>query len=111
MTDSTGHKQVSDSQTNHHGNTEVPSSGNLNSVEILHDTKPQVYIGDATMDKDGTINLNLRRTADGINTSGQIKYRPGTKDYDLVFCHLGGIKPGEVKLVKPFEDNESCQKK
>ncbi|MBS1999030.1 MAG: hypothetical protein JSS86_22040, partial [Cyanobacteria bacterium SZAS LIN-2] len=106
MTDSAGRKQVSDSQSHNRGSSDVPPSGNLNSVEILHDTKPQVYIGDATMDKDGTINLNLRRTADGINTSGQIKYRPGTKDYDLVFCHLGGIKPGEVKLVKPFEDKE-----
>jgi hypothetical protein len=111
MTDSSGRQPISDATSHKKGNTEAQGTSTLNSVEILHGAKPQVYIGDATMDQDGTINLNLRRTTDGINTSGHIKYRPGSKDYDVVLCHLGGIKPGEVKLVKPFDDNESCQKK
>jgi len=109
MSDSTKRPQANDSKV--HPQAEAQHPSHINSVEILTGTKPQVYIGDATMDPDGTLVLNMRKTADGIHTSGRLRYKPGTKDYDEVLCHIGGIKPGEVKLVKPFEDDEHCEKK
>jgi hypothetical protein len=80
------------------------SATHLNSVDIMKGSKPPVFIGDATMDKDGTINLNLRRTADGVEANAQLHYKPDNKLYQEIYCHLGGIKPGQTKLVTPFED-------
>jgi|GEM_PF-2655177 len=112
---------MSDTSNRHSGNddhahpqdkADTDHSTQLSSVEILRDAKTPVYIGDATMDKDGTINLHMRRTADGIHTNGMFRYKPGTKDYDEVFCHIGGIRPGETKLVKPFEEaDKACVQK
>jgi hypothetical protein len=61
-------------------------------------------IGDAWLDENGTINVRLRRTTDGINISGAVKYPIGDKNYDQVMKHLGGLKPGETKLVPPWKD-------
>jgi hypothetical protein len=58
-----------------------------------------VIIGDAKMMEDGTIIMNLRRTADGENVSGIVKYRTNSRDYKEVLDHLGGMRPGETKLV------------
>jgi hypothetical protein len=50
----------------------------LKSAGFAEDAKKiePVVIGDAKMLEDGTIIINLRRTADGINVSGIIKYVP-----------------------------------
>jgi len=66
--------------------------------------KPVVMIGDATMAEDGTITLNMRRTADGMNVSGTIKYSPRDPHYQEVLDHIGGLKPGETKLVPAWPD-------
>jgi hypothetical protein len=63
-----------------------------------------VVIGDAKMLEDGTIIINLRRTADGINVSGIIKYPINNRDYKEVLDHLGGMRPGETKLVPAWDD-------
>jgi hypothetical protein len=67
--------------------------------------KPVIMIGDATMAQDGTITINLRRTADGINVTGRLKYAPDDRDYRQVLDHIGGMKPGETKLVPAWPDN------
>jgi len=67
-------------------------------------TKTQAYIGDASMDKHGAINIHLRQTADGQPTSAHLHYLPGTKEFEEVLSHIGGIRPGETKLVKPFDE-------
>ena len=59
----------------------------------------RVIIGDAQMQEDGTILVNLRRTADGINVTGIVRYPTSHPNYKEVLDHIGGMKPGEVKLV------------
>jgi hypothetical protein len=41
-----------------------------------------------------------------MDVSGSIKYPLGDKNYDRVMKHLGGLKPGETKLVLPWIDKE-----
>jgi hypothetical protein len=66
--------------------------------------KEPVIIGDAQMQDDGTIIVNLRRTADGINVSGVVTYPTSHPNYKEVLDHIGGMKPGEVKLVPAWGD-------
>lgn len=65
-------------------------------------SEPQT-IGSATMTDDGTIVLTLRATGRGIGDA-QIKYPPGSPHYAEVLRHIGGLKPGESKLVPPWPD-------
>jgi hypothetical protein len=69
------------------------------------DQKP---IGDATMDEDGTIHLTLRAESQHkgqpVVGDGKLSYRKGAPDYQMVFDHLGGLRPGESKPVPPFPD-------
>jgi hypothetical protein len=63
-----------------------------------------VVIGDARMLEDGTIVVNLRRTADGIHVSGVVRYPVNDPNYKKVLDHIGGMHPGEVKLVPAWGD-------
>jgi hypothetical protein len=65
-----------------------------------------LYIGVATMLPDGTIRLRLRAPLPGGGSGeGEMDYKPGDPDYQQVLAHLGGLKPGETKPVKPWPDN------
>jgi hypothetical protein len=66
--------------------------------------KERAIIGDATMTEDRTIVVRLRRTADGINVSGVVKYSVNDPHYSDVLNHLGGMNPGETKLVPAWDD-------
>ena len=66
--------------------------------------KEPVIVGDAQMLDDGTIIINMRRTADGINISGVVKYPIDDPHYKEVLDHIGGMHPGEVKLVPAWDD-------
>jgi hypothetical protein len=66
--------------------------------------KTPFYIGDATMTDDRTIIVRLRRTTDGINVSGTVKYPVDSPHYKEVLDHLGGMQPGETKLVPAWDD-------
>jgi hypothetical protein len=66
--------------------------------------KEPVMIGDATMLDDGTIVFNLRRTADGIHVSGVVRYLVNDPNYKRVLDHIGGMQPGEVKLVPAWDE-------
>jgi len=66
-------------------------------------TEPFI-IGDAKMMEDGTIVVNLRRTRDGINVSGIVKYPANSPHYKEILDHLGGMRPGETKLVPAWDD-------
>jgi hypothetical protein len=72
--------------------------------------KEPFIIGDAVMEADGTIVINLRRTADGINVSGRVKYPVSDPHYREVLDHLGGMKPGETKLVPAWDDPDPPKK-
>lgn len=62
-------------------------------------------IGVCWIEPDGTIVLDLRRTADGINISmPPQRYSRSHRDYATILQHVGPLSPGEVKLVKPWPD-------
>jgi hypothetical protein len=60
-------------------------------------------IGVATMEADGTIVLQLRAEGPG-RTVGHALFRYPTThaQYQSTLKHLGGLKPGEGKLVPPW---------
>ncbi len=61
-------------------------------------------IGQASMRPDGTIVLDLRAAQPGgAIGDAQLTYAPSHRDYQMILKHLGGLKPGEVKPVPPFE--------
>ncbi len=62
-------------------------------------------IGTCWIEEDGTIVLDLRRTADGINISMPLQRFARTHPrYQEVLRHVGPLRPGEVKLVTPWAD-------
>ena len=62
-------------------------------------------IGMASMDEDGTIHLDLRAEGEaGEHGLALFSYAPSDPDYAMVLRHLGGLKPGEKKLVPPWPD-------
>jgi len=64
----------------------------------------QAPIGTATMLSDGTIVMELRAEGDnGLIGMATIEQRPGDgQKYIELLQHLGGIKPGESKLIPPW---------
>ncbi len=73
--------------------------------------KQPCIIGDATMLEDGTIVLKMRRTCDGIHVSGTKKYETTNPQYRDVLDHMGGMKPGETKLVPAWDDDTRPDKR
>jgi len=61
------------------------------------------YFGTATLDED-LIRIQLRTTADGKPADGTLIYRRGERGYDNVLRHLGGLRQGESKPVRPWKD-------
>jgi hypothetical protein len=55
------------------------------------------------MDED-TIKIELRSTADGKPASGTQIYKRGDRGFDNLLRHLGGMRPGETKEVRPWKD-------
>jgi hypothetical protein len=63
------------------------------------------HIGTATMEENGDIVLMLRADLDeGGYGEAYFRYKPGTAQYTDILQHLGGLKPGESKLVPPWPD-------
>jgi hypothetical protein len=52
---------------------------------------------------DGTIVMDLRATGPGIGDT-RVQYPPTSPHYAEVLHHLGGMRPGETKLVPPWPD-------
>jgi hypothetical protein len=62
-------------------------------------------IGSATMKDDGSIVLQLRAQSNGAIGDAVFVYRRGDPNYDSILKHIGPIKPGETKLVRPWPAN------
>jgi hypothetical protein len=61
------------------------------------------YIGTAHMRDDGTLELFLvSHGSDGIIGHAYLTYRPGDAGYQETLAHVGPIKPGESKPVRPW---------
>jgi hypothetical protein len=59
-------------------------------------------IGVATMTDDGVLTLRLRSLPPGPIGEGTMRYKPGDREYEDIKKHIGGIKPGETKPVRPW---------
>lgn len=59
-------------------------------------------IGQAQMMPDGTLVLDLRAQDGGTTGIGRLIYPRDHGQYQAILDHLGGMKPGEVKLVRPW---------
>jgi hypothetical protein len=85
--------------------------GGLNSVDLLKGDKPIKYVGDATMEKDGSINIHFRKTADGKDADAYVHYKTTNPFYKEVLDHLKGLTPGKTVLVTPFPDKPASDAK
>jgi hypothetical protein len=72
-------------------------------AQTTHRMSDPVTIGSATMTDDGSIVLNLRATGPGIGDA-QITYAPDSPHYAEVLRHIGGLRPGQSKLVPPWPE-------
>lgn len=63
------------------------------------------YIGQAWMEADGTIRMNLRAEGpSGIVGHSLLEYAPSHPEYDEILKHLGPMKPGETRAVPAWPD-------
>lgn len=63
------------------------------------------YIGQASMEKNGTIILTLRAEDEsGDHGNAQLFYPKEHPAYAEILEHIGELKPGEEKLVRPWPD-------
>jgi hypothetical protein len=77
----------------------------MSNTEMPTNQDTIIYIGEARMEDNGDIIITFHKTGDGIHTSAQFRCKPGTERYENVIKHVGGLKPGESKLVPPWPDN------
>jgi hypothetical protein len=98
-------EQMSQGMTQEHASLVVRALHALGvKVEIDQAEKVTPAIEDARLEEDGSITLRLRSTSDGTHVSGLVRYKTTDERYKGVLEHLGGLKPGEVKLVPPWEE-------
>lgn len=62
------------------------------------------YIGTAQLQEDGALVLDLRAETGDTVGHGRVIYNPGDEHYQAVLDHIGDIKPGESKPVRPWPD-------
>lgn len=63
------------------------------------------FIGICWMEDDGTIKMRLRAEGPGgIVGHALFEYGPDHEEYKEIMDHVGPIKPGERKGVKPWLD-------
>jgi hypothetical protein len=63
------------------------------------------FIGTASMSDDGTVTLHLTRSGDGQYANSELRYTTDDPKYGDVLKHIGGLKPGETKPVRPWPDD------
>lgn len=83
--------------------TDLPKGGNIEGTgSMLKDQQP---IGSATMSDDGAIVMDLRAAGPhGEVGMARVVYPPTHPRYQEILAHLGGMKPGDKKLVLPFPE-------
>jgi hypothetical protein len=64
------------------------------------------YIGTAEMSSDGTITLRFRAedSKRGISGHSVLAYPRSHSQYEAILRHVGPLKPGETKSVRPWPD-------
>jgi hypothetical protein len=81
--------------------TDYPFAREIVKVAEMEQTQS---IGVATMRPDRTIVLDLVASGPDMLGDARFTYPLGDPDYGDILRHLGGLNPGEVKQVKPWND-------
>jgi len=85
----------------HDQRTDYPSAREIVKVAEMEQTQS---IGTATMLPDRTIVLDLIARGPGLLGDARLTYSPSDPKYGDILRHLGGLRPGEVKQVQPWND-------
>lgn len=73
--------------------------------ENMPTTKQSVEpIGSAKMLADRTLVLSLRAETDGSIGHAEFKYYKDDPNYAEILRHIGGLEPGDEKVVLPFPE-------
>ena len=67
----------------------------------------RTIIGQATMLPDGTIVLDSNLRTNQAIAEERVIYKPSNSKYRAVLKQIGGLHPGEVKPVRPWDDKIS----
>src|SRR5215470_9878824 len=81
--------------------TDYPSAREVVKVAEMEQKRS---IGTATMLPDRTIVLDLVASGPGLLGDARLTYPPSDPNYGAILRHLGGLRPGEVKQVQPWND-------
>ncbi len=60
------------------------------------------FVGMVKMDEDRNLILDLYAREPRAHGSARFVYSPDHADYQEILDHVGGLTPGESKLVRPF---------
>ncbi len=77
-------------------------------LSAAHATNPPIpceavdSVGTAKMSPDGTITLRVHALWPQPFAETKLVYAPGNPQYDAIRRHLGGLSPGQSKLVPPM---------
>lgn len=91
----------------------TPQAKQLTGADVLFQDRPvpsnrqEPSIGTARMLKDESIVLNLKAHGtdkEDVEGEGVLTFAPLDKNYKMVRDHLDNIKPGDIKIVKPFAE-------
>lgn len=65
------------------------------------------FFGIASMEPDSTIRIRFRAPFPdcGGFAEGTLQYKPDDPHYQEVLRHIGGLRPGETKVVPPWPDD------
>jgi len=82
------------------GEPGLMSASNINDPQSTSYLELPEFIGEAKMEENGDVVLTLRaESKDDIIGDAQFRYTQDSPDYADVLRYLGGLKPGESKVV------------
>ena len=69
--------------------------------------QPPKTMGIATMREDRTIIMRVRTLPPAPPIMAEFDFAPGEAMYDRLLAHVGGLMPGETKLIPPWPDEQT----
>jgi hypothetical protein len=73
-------------------------------VVAVEDQGADRSVGVATMLANGTILIGVGGNGPGARAQAVLEIHPGDTNYQMIVDHVGGLKPGETKLIPPWPD-------
>jgi hypothetical protein len=77
----------------------------VSGAALADDARPSMpYFGIARMESDGTIILQLTKTADGQPYDSTLTFKTSNNGYDSIKRHTGLQRPGMTRELRPWKD-------